>query len=102
LAPELLCRPYPDPSFASDVYALGMTLLVFVLGRSPFEGAGNKWMVMEWVKSGRVMECVGMDGKSLGRLEHVARVVGEREGWNVKRFLVGGIRKDIERRTLAI
>jgi serine/threonine protein kinase len=102
LAPELLCRPYPDPSFASDVYALGMTLLVFVLGRSPFEGAGNKWMVMEWVKSGRVMECVGMDGKSLGRLEYVASLVGETEGWNVKRFLVGGLRKEIERRTLAI
>jgi len=102
LAPELLCRPYPDPSFASDVYALGMTLLIFVLEKSPFEGAGNKWMVMEWVKSGRVMECVGMDGKSLRRLEDVVGLVRERERWDVKRFLTGGLRKEVERRALEI
>jgi len=102
LAPELLCRPYPDPSFASDVYALGMTLLVFVLGRSPFEGAGNKWMIMEWVKSGRVMECVGMDGRSLGRLEDVTRLVDQRERWDVKGFLTGGLCKEVERRVLEV
>jgi len=79
-----------------------MTLLVFVLGGSPFEGAGNKWMVMEWVKSGKVMECVAMDGKSLGRLEHVAGLVGRRERWDVKRFLMGGLRKEVERRSLEI
>jgi serine/threonine protein kinase len=102
LAPELLCRPYPDPSFASDVYALGMTLLFIMLGRSPFESAGNKWMVMEWAKSGRVMECVGMDGKSLGRLEDVAGLVKERERWDVKRFVMGGLRKEVEKRALEI
>ncbi|EOD45816.1 hypothetical protein UCRNP2_7454 [Neofusicoccum parvum UCRNP2] len=56
LAPEL-CRLHPAPALpspASDVYALGVALLVLALGESPFDGlaAGNAFRKREMVKTG--------------------------------------------------
>jgi hypothetical protein len=41
LAPELLSSSPPLPDTATDVYALGVTLLTAVLGHSPYDGAAN-------------------------------------------------------------
>jgi len=102
LAPELLARPYPDPSAATDVYALAMTLLVFVVGGSPFAGAGNKWMVMEWVKAGMAMGVVRGDPLMDGRLQGVSAIVKEKDGVDLVTCLEKGLSKRAEDREIAI
>ena len=100
LAPELLARPYPDPTPKSDVYALAMTLLVFVVGGSPFAGAGNKWMVMEWVKAGMAMEVVNGDPVMSGRLRSVSAIVREKDGFDLVACLEEGLSKRSEDREI--
>lgn len=99
LAPELLCRPYPDPDAKSDVYALAMTLLVVVVGRSPFEGA-SRWVVMEWVKKGMGMGIVESDFAMAGRLKDVNRVLREEGIVDIKGALETGLSKDRDMRIL--
>lgn len=102
LAPELLTRPYPDPDEKSDVYALTMTLLVFIVGRSPFEGAGSRWMVMEWVKSGMALDIVESDGRMTERLQNVSGIWKGRDGIDIKARLESGLTKSRDRRVLKV
>lgn len=65
MAPEQM-RTQKDintPTFASDVWSLGITLLSLIVGGSPYTAAcaGNKFMLMEAIKSG--------DPLGFGRME---------------------------------
>lgn len=58
IAPEQLFRDpvLSAPSFASDVWSLGVTLLYFLLGGSPYKAAAsNLFMLREAVKMGNPM-----------------------------------------------
>lgn len=53
LAPELLALGSPDPTPSSDVYALGITLLTFLMGVSPFATmSDNRFMLRNAIKMG--------------------------------------------------
>ncbi|KAL1628207.1 hypothetical protein SLS54_001777 [Diplodia seriata] len=109
LAPEL-CRLHPapqPPSPASDVYALGVSLVCVVLGESPFEAlaGGNAFRKREMVKCG---DAVGFAREVLprGRFGRVKRVVaggmwrakGNGEAWDWERWLRRGLVKRVEMR----
>ena len=100
LAPELLARPIPDPTPKSDGYALAMTLVVVVVGGSPFAGAGSRWMVMEWVRAGVAMGVVKDDAVMGGRLRSVSALVRERDGVDLVAWLEKGLCKRAEDREI--
>jgi len=55
MAPEQMCsaKETNGPSYAADVWSLGMTLLSFAIGGSPFESVSeNAFMMREAVKTG--------------------------------------------------
>ncbi|KAL9066742.1 MAG: hypothetical protein Q9157_007037 [Trypethelium eluteriae] len=76
LAPELVTLGSPDPTHASDVYALGITLLTFLMGVSPFASMrANRFMLRHAIKSGEPLR-FAHDGE----LNKVRRLEGW-EGW---------------------
>ncbi|OJD34796.1 protein kinase domain-containing protein [Diplodia corticola] len=123
LAPELCSRPalLSSPSPASDVYALGVSLVCVVLGESPFEAlaAGNPFRKREMVKCG---DAVGFAREvPRGRFGRVKGAVGgmwvtsrRRDGgddrggdgggdgggeaWDWERWLRRGLVKSVEKR----
>ncbi|KAI9692166.1 MAG: hypothetical protein M1822_006396 [Bathelium mastoideum] len=73
MAPELLALGSPDPSPASDVYALAITLLTFLMGTSPFAAmSSNRFMLRHAIKAGEPLR-FAHDAE----LKHVRRL----EGW---------------------
>ncbi|KAL9088018.1 MAG: hypothetical protein Q9165_006359 [Trypethelium subeluteriae] len=76
LAPELLTLGSPDPTPASDVYALGITLLTFLMGISPFASMrANRFMLRHAIKSGEPLRFAhDAELKKVARLERW-------EGW---------------------
>jgi serine/threonine protein kinase len=97
LAPELLTKPYPDSTFASDVWALAMTLLVLITGTSPYSNAGNRYMKLEWVKKGHPLAFVKADPPSSQRLKNVATSV---ETMDIITLLENGLKRNPEERRL--
>ena len=76
LAPELLILGSPDPTPSSDVYALGITLLTFLLGVSPFATmTGNRYMLRNAIKTGEPLRFAND-----GELKYVRRLAGW-EAW---------------------
>lgn len=75
-------------TFASDVFALGVTLLTAAIGETPYAGAR-----MEIMKVGMARE--GMPLQFARRGEQASRVM---KGGVVERVLVGAVEKDPERR----
>ncbi|KAK3062532.1 hypothetical protein LTS18_003876 [Coniosporium uncinatum] len=72
LAPELLTSDpssSPRPSPRSDIYALGVTLLFLIVGRSPYADAPNVFLRREMARLGKPMQCIYHDE----RFEAVAR-----------------------------
>ncbi|KAF9638656.1 hypothetical protein BFW01_g9553 [Lasiodiplodia theobromae] len=105
LAPEL-CRLHPapaPPSPATDVYALGVTLLCVVVGESPFEAlaGGNAFRKREMVKCG---DAVGFAREvPRARFARVKGEVGKRwrredEAWDWERWMRRGLVKKAEMR----
>ncbi|KAL1638453.1 hypothetical protein SLS56_000262 [Neofusicoccum ribis] len=104
LAPEL-CRLHPAPALpspASDVYALGVALLVLALGESPFDGlaAGNAFRKREMVKTGDAVgfaKACGGGGGAGGRFARVKAEVGRLRGgdggWDWEGWLRRGLAK---------
>jgi len=91
-APELLSSLTKSgvptlPSFAADVYALGVTLLFAALGESPYACARMEIMKLSMAKEGRPLD-FAMGG------DQGARV---RKGSPVERCLIGAVRKEGER-----
>lgn len=110
LAPEL-CRLHPapaPPSPATDVYALGVTLLCVVVGESPFEAlaGGNAFRKREMVKCG---DAVGFAREvPRARFARVKGEVGKRwrrseddgggQAWDWERWMRRGLVKKAEMR----
>lgn len=71
MAPELFSRSKPGnyTTFASDVYALGITLLYTILGKSPYEGAQNVFMQRAMAMAGTPLDFISMDNESVLRWE---------------------------------
>lgn len=91
-APELLSSLTTPgvptlPSFAADVFALGVTLLFTALGESPYACARMEIMKLSMAKEGRPLS-FAMGG------DQAARV---RKGSPTERCLIGAVRKKEER-----
>ncbi|KAK4627310.1 Mitogen-activated protein kinase kinase 7 [Fulvia fulva] len=72
MAPEQM-RIQPEwntPTFASDVWSLGLTLLYILVGGSPYTAAcgGNNFMLREAIKSGDPLQFARMDPVARKRL----------------------------------
>lgn len=73
MAPELFSTKKHDShaTFASDVYALGVTLLYAVAGRRPYEDAANVFMRRAMAMRGSPLEFLKGDLESFVRAEEV-------------------------------
>jgi hypothetical protein len=99
LDPSLLSPRDPaSPSTATDLWALGVTLLSVVLGGSPYKAFGaNKFQQREIIKNGDPLGCVGYgdDGDVLrGRLKGLSGALG----WDVESWFARVLVKDNGRR----
>ena len=75
LAPELLALGSPNPTPSSDVYALGITLLTFLIGGSPFATvSGNRFMLRNAIKMGEPLRFAND-----GELKNPRRLLGWEE-----------------------
>jgi serine/threonine protein kinase len=76
MAPEQM-RPNCSPTFASDVWSLGLTLLVVLCGGSPYAPAcgNNMFMLREAVKTGDAIGFAKMDPVVRKRLDAVQDLV---------------------------
>lgn len=98
-APELLKRanPAPQPSFASDIWALAMTALVVVIGQSPFTGAANRFMLLEMVKMGKPLEMARSELITTNRLDAALHSLS---GNSFTRLLKSGFQQDPSKRSI--
>ncbi|SLM33547.1 protein kinase domain-containing protein [Lasallia pustulata] len=78
-------------TFASDVFALGVTLLVAAIGESPYAGARMEIMKVGMAKEGRPLQ-FARGGEQASRLM---------KGGVVERMLIGAVEKDPEKRVKA-
>jgi serine/threonine protein kinase len=102
LAPEMLKVPASAPSKAADVYALGMTLLRFITGVSPFEAMQtSRFQLLEMIKAGRPLEFAMEDPRSARRLQTVAAQVKRRNGIDILHLLKSALEKDSSKRISA-
>lgn len=73
MAPELFSRKTPDnyPTMASDIYALGVTLLFAAIGRSPYEFEHDRFRRRLMAAKGTPLDfvMVDVDSNSCSRLE---------------------------------
>ena len=75
MAPELLVVGSPNPTQSSDVYALAITLLTFLLGASPFAAVSdNRFMLRHAIKAGDPLRFAND-----GELKRVRRLTGWEE-----------------------
>lgn len=101
MAPEqLLSSPSLNtPTSASDVYALALTLLTYLLSASPFADLENNvFMLREAVKSGEPLSFADMSMHGANRL---AALRGCQEGRQALEWLKGGLVKRREGRLSA-
>lgn len=72
MAPEQMSirKDVNMPSFASDVWSLGITLLYILVGDSPYAAActGNLFMLREAIKTGDPLQFARMDAVAQKRL----------------------------------
>lgn len=76
-------------TFASDVFALGVTLLAAAIGESPYAGARMEIMKVGMAKEGRPLQ-FARGGEQASRLM---------KGGVVERVVVGAVEKDPEKRS---
>lgn len=102
LSPELLARPYPPPSGASDVYALAITLLNIIIGASPYAAAqGNRFHLLEMAKAGRAVDFAMQEPRSEARLQNTANAIRRATGLDVIELLNLGLKKSPDDRISA-
>ncbi|TLD32556.1 serine/threonine protein kinase [Venturia nashicola] len=102
LSPELLTRPYPPPSAASDVYALAITLLEIIIGTSPYAAAqGNRFQLLEMAKAGRAIDFAMQNPQSETRLRNTADEIRRATGLDVIDLLNCGLEKSPDARISA-
>lgn len=99
LDPSLLSSSAPaEPSAATDLWSLAITLLFLVIGASPFDAfRRNKYQQREMIKSGCPLQCLAYDDsgiRNVHRMMDLSRALGlDLDKW-FSRVLV----KDVGRR----
>jgi serine/threonine protein kinase len=102
LSPELLLRPFPPPSAASDVYALAITLLHVIIGASPYATArGNRFQLLEMAKTGQAIDFAMQDPRSEARLRNTADIIQRSTGIDVIKALSLALQKNSDVRISA-
>ncbi|RDI85800.1 hypothetical protein Vi05172_g3978 [Venturia inaequalis] len=102
LSPELLVKPYPPPSGASDVYALAITLLNIIIGTSPYAAAqGNRFHLLEMAKAGRAIDFAMQEPQSEARLVNTADAIRRATGLDVIALLNLALKKSPDARVSA-
>ena len=102
----------PDPTTADDVYALAITLLYTIIGRSPYASQGrNVFQRREMVKAGRAVEFATDDPQNADRLRGVTRAVQQQQsqdgktvgeqGFSFRSFLNLGLKRVADERVTA-
>ena len=102
MAPEQLSRDaeFSTPTFSSDVYSLGITLLSFLCGGNPFESSlNNGFRLREAVKMGDAMSWAMQEPAFEARVEQLQKLWEQRGGEGKILSLVAcGLRKKREDR----
>ncbi|KAL6707249.1 hypothetical protein ACN47E_004237 [Coniothyrium glycines] len=85
LDPQLLTSSSPTPvSAASDLWSLAITLLVLVLGASPYDAfKGNKYQQREMIRQGAPMQCLAYDDAGLRNVRRL-KTLSAHVGWDVQ------------------
>lgn len=87
LDPSLLSSLFPaEPSAATDLWSLAITLLYLVLGASPFDAfRHNKYQQREMIRSGCPLQCLAYGDAGVGNVRRVRELGGklglDLEGW---------------------
>jgi hypothetical protein len=102
MAPEQLSRDadLSNPTFASDVYSLGVTLLSFLCGGNPFESLlNNGFRLREAVKMGDAMSWAMQEPAFESRVEQLQKLWEQRGGeGNILSLVACALRKKREDR----
>lgn len=102
LSPELLSRPFPPPSAASDVYAMAITLLHIIIGVSPYAAArGNRFHLLEMAKAGRAIDFAMQEPRSEARLRNSTDAIQKAFGLDLLKLLSLGLQRVPEARISA-
>jgi len=88
MAPEQFSPPFPSPDSKMDVYALAISLVELITGRSPFEDAGsNRNMKMAMIKEGKALVWAMRSSIGKTRMNNVGEEMFRRYGLNTKTLL---------------
>ncbi len=103
LAPEILSSPSPPPTRASDVYALAITLLWTLTGRSPFADAPNAFLRRDMIKQGRAWDYAAASDVGSQRISALVNRGKSGNGnteskFDVKSLIGMALKKDVEKR----
>lgn len=81
LDPSLLSSLAPaEPSAATDLWSLAITLLFLIIGASPFDAfRHNKYQQREMIKSGSPLQCLAYDDagiKNMRKMKELSKALG--------------------------
>ncbi|KAF9697956.1 hypothetical protein EKO04_004177 [Ascochyta lentis] len=101
LDPSLLSSLSPtEPSAATDLWSLAITLLFLIIGASPFDAfRHNKYQQREMIKTGNPLQCLAYDDagiKNVQKMRNLSKTLGlDLQKWFAK-VLVKDVSKRIE------
>lgn len=101
LDPSLLSSSAPaEPSAATDLWSLAITLLFLIIGASPFDAfRHNKYQQREMIKSGSPLQCLAYDDagiKNMRKMKDLSKALGmDLHKWFAK-VLVKDVSKRID------
>ncbi|UPX20227.1 uncharacterized protein EKO05_0010467 [Ascochyta rabiei] len=99
LDPSLLSSSSPtEPSAATDLWSLAITLLFLIIGASPFDAfRHNKYQQREMIKTGNPLQCLAYDDVGI-RNVRVMQTLSESLGLDLKTWFAKVLVKDVGRR----
>jgi serine/threonine protein kinase len=100
LDPSLLSSSAPaEPSAATDLWSLAITLLFLVIGASPFDAfRHNKYQQREMIKSGSPLQCLAYDDagiKNMRKMKDLSKAIG----MDLHKWFAKVLMKDVSKRT---
>ena len=99
LDPELLSSLRPaEPTAATDLWSLAITLVFLVIGASPFDAfRHNKYQQREMIKSGCPLQCLACDDVGVVNLRRVKELSGKL-GMDLSKWFAKVLVKDVSKR----
>ncbi|KAF2998178.1 hypothetical protein E8E13_003689 [Curvularia kusanoi] len=99
LDPSLLSSQAPaDPSAATDLWSLAITLLFLVLGCSPFDAfRHNKYQQREMIKSGAPLQCLAYDDAGIQNMRKM-KELSDALGLDLNKWFKKVLVKDVGKR----